>query len=163
VRVVLDRCGDLPLAAFRTGEIILEDGGRKGVLYILASGSVEIVKDDTQINVVTEPGAFLGEVAVLLDQPHTATVRALEACACRVVEDPQAFVAEHPEVGIELARLLARRLHYLTTYLVDVKRQYAGSDHLGMVDEVLETLVHHQEPEAVPGSDRCPEPDPTVE
>ena len=163
MRSVLDRCSGLPLLSFRAGETILDDGGRKGVLYILASGSVEIVKDGTQINVISEPGAFLGEVAVLLDQPHSATVRAVGECTCRVVEDPQGFVTANPDVGIELARLLARRLHYLTTYLVDVKRQYEGSDHLSMVDEVLETLVHHQEPEAVPGSDRCPEPDPTAE
>lgn len=163
MRSVLDRCGDLPLVSFSAGESILEEGDRKGVLYILASGSVEIVKEGTQINVVSEPGAFLGEVAVLLDQPHSASVRALEPCTCRIVEDPQEFVTENPGVGIELARLLARRLHYLTTYLVDVKRQYDGSDHLSMVDEVLETLVHHQEPEAEPGSDRCPEPDPTRE
>lgn len=163
MRAVLDRCDSLPLRSFPPGETILEDGGRKGVLYILASGSVEIVKGDTQINVVSEAGAFLGEVAVLLEQPHSATVRALEPCTCRVVEDPHAFIAANPDVGIELARLLARRLHYLTTYLVDVKRQYEGSDHLSMVDEVLETLVHHQEPEPLAGSDRCPEPDPTVE
>jgi predicted TIM-barrel fold metal-dependent hydrolase len=37
----------------------------------------------------------------------------------------------------------------------------ADGDHLGLVDEVLESLVHHQEPPVEPGSDR--DPDPTVE
>jgi hypothetical protein len=32
----------------------------------------------------------------------------------------------------------------LNRYLVDVKAQYEGHDHLGMVDEVLETLMHRQ-------------------
>ena len=50
----------------------------------------------------------------------------------------------------------------MNSYLVDLKRQFADhGDHLSMVDEVLETLVHHQEPASAPGSDRCP--DPTVE
>jgi CRP-like cAMP-binding protein len=163
MRSVLDRCRELPRMSFEPGDTILEDGGRRGVLYVLDEGAVEIVKGDAQIGVIEEPGAFLGEISVLLDQPHSATVRALGPCACRVVEDPLGFMSANPDVGFALARLLARRLHFLTTYLVDVKRQYEGSDHLSMVDEVLETLVHHQEPEAEPGSDRCPEPDPTVE
>ena len=50
----------------------------------------------------------------------------------------------------------------MTTYLVDLKRQFESSgDHLAMVDAVLESLVHHQEREAAAGSDRCP--DPTVD
>jgi CRP-like cAMP-binding protein len=36
------------------------------------------VKEDTEIARVAEPGAVFGELSVLLDQPHTADVRALE-------------------------------------------------------------------------------------
>ena len=94
-----------------------------------------------------------------LDAPHTATVRALEACTCHVAADPPAFMRSNPEITLELSRLLARRLHFVTTYLVDLKKQFEGSgDHLAMVDTVLESLVHHQEPEDSPGSDRCPDP-----
>jgi CRP/FNR family cyclic AMP-dependent transcriptional regulator len=159
---VLDRCRSLPLRTFAAGETILAEGTRSGVLYILASGVIEVVKGDVQINTASEPGAFFGEVSTLLDVPHTATVRALEACTFHVAEDPLAFLRSNPEIALELSRLLARRLHFVTTYLVDVKRQFEGSgDHLAIVDEVLESLSHHQEAEASPGSDRCP--DPTVE
>ena len=48
----------------------------------------------------------------------------------------------------------------LTQYLVDVKAQFADqSGHLGMVDQILDTLVHHQAPEAQTGSIRDPEGD----
>jgi CRP-like cAMP-binding protein len=161
---VLDRCQSLPVRTFAAGETVLAEGARAGVLYVLESGAVEVVKGDVQITTVADPGAFLGEISVLLDQPHSATVRALAPCTVRVAADPLAFVRANPEIALELSRLLARRLHFVTTYLVDLKRQFEGSgDHLSMVDEVLETLVHHQEPEAVAGSDRCPEPDPTTE
>jgi len=36
------------------------------------------VKEDTEIAQVVEPGAVFGELSILLDQPHTADVRALE-------------------------------------------------------------------------------------
>jgi hypothetical protein len=38
--------------------------------------------------------------------------------------------------------LVAGRLDALNKYLVDVKGQFEGHEHLGMVDNVLETLMH---------------------
>jgi CRP/FNR family cyclic AMP-dependent transcriptional regulator len=132
------------------------------MLYVLVSGIVEVVKEDVQVSTTSVPGSFFGELSAVLDVPHTATVRALEACTFHVAEDPLGFLRSTPEIALELARLLARRLHLLTTYLIDVKRQFEEhGDHLAIVDEVLESLAHHQEAEASPGSDRCP--DPTVE
>jgi CRP-like cAMP-binding protein len=155
---------DLPLRTFDTGETVLAEGHRSGMLYVLASGRVEVLKEGVQINVIGERGAFFGEVSVLLDEPHTATVRALEPTTFHVVDEPLVFLRSRPVLALEVARLLARRVHYLTTYLVDVKRQFADSGgHLGIVDEILESLAHHQEPEVSAGSDRCPEPDPTKE
>jgi CRP-like cAMP-binding protein len=159
---VLRACQGLPIQEFAAGDPVVAEGSPAGALYVLASGSVEVVKGDVQITTVAEPGAFFGEMSVLLGRPHTATVRALEPSTFHVVDDPLQFLHAHPASTFELARLLARRLHFVNSYLVDLKRQFQGSgDHLSMVDEVLETLVHHQEPEAAAGSERCP--DPTVE
>ena len=158
-RSVLEQCGSLPLRAFAPGETILAEGTRSGVLYVLVSGIVEVVKGDVQISTTSEPGAFFGEISALLDVPHTATARAFEACTFHVADDPLGFLRSTPEIALELSRLLARRLHFLTGYLADVKRQFEGSgNHLAIVDEVLESLAHHQEAEATPGSDRCVEP-----
>ena len=38
----------------------------------------------------------------------------------------------------------ARRLDALNRYVVDSKGQFAGRDHLGTVDSVLETLLNRQ-------------------
>jgi CRP-like cAMP-binding protein len=140
------------------------EGQRSGLIYVLASGAVEVLKNGVQINVVSEPGTFFGEVSLLLDEPHTASVRAVEPSTFHVADDAIAFIGARPEIALAIARLLARRLHFVTTYLVDVKRQFEGSgDHLAIVDEVLESLVHHHGPAASAGSDRCPDPDPTTE
>jgi hypothetical protein len=37
---------------------------------------------------------------------------------------------------------MARRLHGLVHYLVNLKQQYGGEDHLQMIGSVLETLMH---------------------
>jgi len=159
---VLRACAGVPIREFAAGEPVISEGSPGGVLYVLASGSVEVVKGDVQITTVAEPGSFFGEMSVLLARPHTSTVRALELSTFHVIEDPLAFLHADPDSTFELARLLARRLHFVNSYLVDLKRQFQEhGGHLSMVDEVLETLVHHQEPAAAAGSERCP--DPTVE
>jgi len=59
-----------------------------------------------------------------------------------VIDKPREFLVSHPEAALYVAELLARRLDSLNKYLIDVKGQYEGHDHLGMVDDVLETLMH---------------------
>jgi CRP/FNR family cyclic AMP-dependent transcriptional regulator len=78
-----------------------------------------------------------------------------------VVESPREFLFSQAGIALAIASLLAERLNLLTTYLVDVKRQYEGNEeHFGMIDEVLGTLSHAQREEHEPGSER--DPDPTV-
>jgi CRP/FNR family transcriptional regulator, cyclic AMP receptor protein len=67
----------LPLVTYQPGETVIVDGSKTGRLLVLKQGNVVIVKDDIEIARVAEPGAVFGELSVLLDQPHTADVRAL--------------------------------------------------------------------------------------
>jgi CRP-like cAMP-binding protein len=81
-------------------------------------------------------------MSLLLKEPATANVRTLEPSIFHVVEDPADFLRTHPEVSFYMAELLARRLDSLNKYLVDVKNQFKQyDDHVGMIDEVLETLM----------------------
>ena len=70
--------GALPIATYRTGEAVLTAGSKTGQLLILKSGAVAIIKGSIEIARVKEPGAVIGELSALLDQPHTADVKALE-------------------------------------------------------------------------------------
>ncbi|MGE3312396.1 MAG: Crp/Fnr family transcriptional regulator [Limisphaerales bacterium] len=145
VEEVLAVTAECPRREFPSGTVLLEEGRRAGILYFLESGTVEILKQGQPISSVSQPGAVFGEVSVLLEQVHMATVRAATDLVCRVVENPREFLASHPAVSLHVASLLARRLSAVTTYLVDLKRQYEDrEDHLGMVDEVLESLLQLQ-------------------
>ena len=78
----------------------------------------------------------------------------------RVVDDPIGFLSDQPGVALAVLRTTASRLDGLTHYLVDVKRQFADAGgHLGMVDQILDQLVHHQGPRSQTGSARDPEGD----
>jgi hypothetical protein len=56
--------------------------------------------------------------------------------------------------------MLATRLQAMTTYLVDLKHQYADHEGgLGMVDVVLGTLMQTSGTRTQLGSDRDPDPE----
>jgi CRP/FNR family cyclic AMP-dependent transcriptional regulator len=130
--------------SFEAGRIVIEQGTASGPLLVLIHGEVEVLRDNVRVSKVSEPGSIFGEMSVLMSSPHTATIRALKPSAFATIENPRQFLESSAEVSLHVAGLLAARLDALTRYLADVKQQYEGHDHLGMVDDVLDTLMHHQ-------------------
>ncbi len=141
---ILDALHDHPIRHFAAGETVLDQGDRTGLLYVLIEGAVEVAKDGVTVATASEPGAIFGDLAALLGVPHTAAVRAAQDSSFHVVMNPRDFLQENPPVCLHLCELLARRLDAVNKYLVDVKQQFAGHDHLAMVDGVLDTLMHRQ-------------------
>jgi CRP-like cAMP-binding protein len=155
---LLDACeGRFPERRFAPDEIVIAQGTPAGALFVLIEGRVEIRKNDYPITVLDEPGAVFGEISVLLESAHTATVATRAVSRFYVVEEPVAFLRTTPDVALLVARMLARRLHAMTTYLADLKSQFEQhEDHFGMVDQVLDALTHSQD-DHTPGSDREPD------
>ena len=155
----LDQYDDSLKQILPAGTVLLKQGTRSGKLYILLEGRVEVRREDTLVAVADEPGALFGEMSALLDIDHTANVVAVTPVTVYQFTDAARFLQSDPQVALTVARKLAQRLNTVTTYLVDLKRQYAGhSNHLGMVSEVLASLVYQQAEEFTPGSDRDPGP-----
>jgi CRP/FNR family cyclic AMP-dependent transcriptional regulator len=156
---ILEHCNEAPIERYEPGAVLIDEGRWSGRLFVLVDGEVEVLRGGTTVATISDAGAVFGEMSVLLELPHTATVRARTNVVVRAPEDATTFLRQHPEIAFYLARLLARRLNAATTYLVDVKRQYEGhGDHLGMVGEVLEALTVQQAREFTPGPDRADDP-----
>lgn len=146
---ILELFRDREKCRFEPGQIVIQQGGQTGRLYFLMEGEVEVLKDDVVVAATSQPGAVFGEMAMLLGSQHTATVRARKPCTFYIIEHPLEFLASSPSACLHVCALLARRLDTLNRYLVDVKHQYEGHDHLGMVDEVLQALLHRHTPDRV--------------
>jgi len=116
------RLAGLPVMTCRAGEEVLAAGSRTGKLFFLKSGTVEVAKDGVQIAKVSTPGAVFGELAALLDQSHTADVRALEKSEFLIADAPT-LLAVDPAVTLYVATMLAHRLDSANRALLDVKRQ----------------------------------------
>jgi CRP/FNR family transcriptional regulator, cyclic AMP receptor protein len=153
---ILAAAQELPEVTYPDGATVLVEGQNPAPLLVLISGTVQMSRADVPISVVSQPGAVFGEIAALLGVPATATVRTRGESVFRICDHDQfAFLASHPEISLAVAQLLARRVDALTSYLVDVRHQYADrDDHLGVMDVVLESLSHHHGSDFEPGSDR---------
>jgi len=114
------RLAALPLATYQAGETVLAAGSRSGRLLILRNGAVAIIKDAIEIAKVVEPGAVFGELSALLDQPHTADVRALETSQFHVA-DAANLLSQDSIAIIYIAQVLAGRLDGANRALIELK------------------------------------------
>jgi CRP-like cAMP-binding protein len=112
----------LPVVTYQPGETVIADGSKTGRLLILKKGTVAIVKEDTEIAKVAEPGAVFGELSILLDQPHTADVRALETSQFHVA-NATALLEQNPVAVLYVASVLAHRLDSANHAVIQLKHQ----------------------------------------
>ena len=98
----------LPLVTYQIGETVIAYGSRTARLLILKKGAVAIIKEDTEIAKVTDPGAVFGEFSVLLDQPNKVDVRTLETSQFHVA-DATVLVKQNP-IAAHVTMVLARQL-----------------------------------------------------
>ena len=142
------------------GDVLLVEGGPVHELYVLLEGSLRIEKGGVPIAIVAERGACVGEMSLLLGIAPTADVVAGERSTVAVIEDAPAMLQAEGGLTLELARLLAGRVQVMTTYLADLKHQYADHEGgLGMIDVVLGSLMRGTGPRSELRSERDPDPE----
>jgi nitrite reductase/ring-hydroxylating ferredoxin subunit len=101
---------------FAAGEMIMEEGRTGNGLYVVLSGSVEVVQGimspRPQRLRVLGPGEPFGEIALLGDWKRSASVRAIDDVECMGM-DRWAFLAHlktKPTLAIRVLQMLAGRL-----------------------------------------------------
>jgi CRP-like cAMP-binding protein len=149
----------LPEVEFGPGDVVVREGGPGGGIWVLVSGGLRVRKGDIHVSSITNPGALIGEMSVLLGIAHSATVEATEPSTLRHAADGHGLLADDPAIAQLVAVGLAERLHFATTYLADLTRQYTGAPGLSMVSDVLSRLEQRTGPLASPGSARDPDPE----
>jgi len=133
------KLADLAVTQYSAGEDVLTAGSSTGRLLVLKSGAVEVVKDGVQIAKVSTPGAVFGELSVLLDQPHSADVRALEQSEFHIADAPT-MLANDPTVTLYVASILARRLDIANQALIEVRRQLQAGDPRSLIGKTVEKV-----------------------
>jgi CRP-like cAMP-binding protein len=97
------------------GHVIARQGEVGTGFFVVATGSVRVIRDGESIATIG-PGGFFGELSVLDGLPRTAQVVAAEPTVCLGLAswEFEAVVREQPAVALSVMRGLAMRLRELT-------------------------------------------------
>jgi len=139
IAVFQRKLSGFPLETYQAGESVLIAGSTTGRLLILKAGAVEVVREGVQIAKVTEPGAVFGELSVLLGQPHTADLRALETSQFHVA-DAATLLRIDPIGLLYVATVLAQRLDSANQALIELKRQVQAGEPRGAIGKTAERM-----------------------
>lgn len=111
---------------FRAGERLCEQGERGDSAFIILSGEADIaVRTPTGEQRVAKvrQNDMVGEIAILIDVPRTASVIASSEVIALAVskESFLKLMAHFPEMALEVTRVLAQRLERTTRQLAELQ------------------------------------------
>jgi CRP-like cAMP-binding protein len=95
---------------FPTGAAVVEEGDPGDAFYLIDSGQAEVIVAGRRTEILTR-GTYFGEIALLLNTPRTATVRALTPL--------DVFKFRRPD----FEALVATTLHHVAGVLEEVGRE----------------------------------------
>lgn len=97
-------------ASFKAGETLVERGDPGDAMYIVLSGTAEVVVGGRSHRITK--GDFLGEMAVLAGKKRMATVTAVEDVEALQVsaEHFQTLLLERPRIALAIIKSMVERL-----------------------------------------------------
>lgn len=106
------------LVGVATGQTLFKEGERGDLMYVLMSGAADIVVHGKVMEVV-EPGAILGEMAMIEEAPHSASVLAKSDCTFLPIDRKRLnfLIQQTPNFALHVMRVIAGRLRRMDAAL----------------------------------------------
>jgi CRP-like cAMP-binding protein len=103
------------VTAFPAGSVLFREGDVGGEMFVIQAGRVRVYRTIGGIErvlAVLGPGEFVGEMAVLINDPRSATAVVEEDARLIVVDAEmlEALIRKNTEVAVRLLKRLAHRL-----------------------------------------------------
>ena len=97
--------------AVEDGKVLITEGARGREFFVIISGEVGVRRKGRKVATLG-PGTYFGEIALLSQQPRTATVTAVAPLRVLVIADRDFvdLLDEIPELWLKVARSLAERV-----------------------------------------------------
>ena len=128
--------------------MIVREGSADDSAFFILSGRVAVRRRDPETGVdfvLAELGAgqMFGEMALLTRKPRTASVLAIEATSCAVLEQLEfdRMLAEHPSLATAIMRILADRL--------ELANRHVGVDFVNLAKIKIDPRVLSLLPQAL--------------
>jgi CRP-like cAMP-binding protein len=111
---------------FAPGELLCRQGDPGDTAFIILDGDADVLVDtpNGQLSVARlGKNDLVGEMAILIDIPRTATVKAIGPVSTLAISKDLFFrmVTEFPQMGVEIMRELAHRLENTTAQLREAR------------------------------------------
>jgi signal transduction histidine kinase len=127
------------------GDVVFRQGDPGNGVYVVEDGVVEIsaLIQGQQRRVLSQlgPGTFFGEMAVLDEQPRSATVTALVDTTLSFIssEEMRGALAKSPELMFSLVREFSERMRQFDQRFLE---EVVQAERLGLVGRFAQTIVH---------------------
>lgn len=97
------------------GAVIFREGDVGGAMYLVESGQLQVVigaGETQQPLAYLGPGSFVGEIALLLGQPRSATLKVVIDAELWVLRKPdlEELLEDYPSIALHLSRGIGQRL-----------------------------------------------------
>ena len=155
--------------AYPANTILIREGESTDSFYVVLEGEVKVLVSDDQgkevILNILGPGEYFGELAMLDDEPRSATIKTMMPTRVMVItkHDFKSCLAANPEMAYKLIEALIRQVRALTSSvknlaLLDVYGRVARTllDLAENVDEqmIIEQKLTHQDIADMVGASR---------
>ncbi len=130
---------------FAKGTLLMSEGGHGESLFIVQTGKVKVFLSDPDgkevILSILGPGDFIGEMALIDNEPRSAGVMSMEAVELFVISkaDFRSCLAKNPELAANLMKGLCQRLRAADRHIESL----ALMDVYGRVARALLDLAEH--------------------
>jgi CRP-like cAMP-binding protein/Fe-S-cluster-containing hydrogenase component 2 len=121
---------------FKPNDTLIEEGARDDSVYLIQSGSVTVsgrVAGKDVVSAYVPAGNYVGEMAMLMDAPRCATVKATVATEAIRIDSAafRALVERDPKLRLQVEKKLADRL-------VGRHRLQLGLEHGGVISFLMQ-------------------------
>ena len=113
---------------YKPGQAVVRQGDPGDAAYVILQGDADVIIDgaDGPLTVATVgTNDIVGDIAILIDIPRTATVSATtELVTLKLTKELfYQLIHDFPDMGIEVMRVLAHRLEHTTALLREARLQ----------------------------------------
>ena len=111
--------------ALIAGEVLFSEGEEGGEMYVIREGGIQVTKQiggESQVVAELKPGDFVGEMAILNQEPRSATCTAAEPTIVMVYDSStfEQLIATRSAVALRIIQMLARRLKETTDQNIEL-------------------------------------------
>lgn len=109
--------GFFNLKKYQAGDFVIRKGDPGGRLFIIASGSVNVLNDAGIIISVLDKGEVFGEMSLICNDTVTATIQVKEESTILDIDQPNfhKILDIYPDIQLYFSRLMAERLNRSNT------------------------------------------------